>query len=153
VADRLGFDIAPRAHPASVEAPPGAGAGARLAGRFALLTAVFTLLWAAPVGLVLATVGPRPFADVAVFFTQAAFVTFGGAYAVLPFVAQGAVAPYGWLSRAEMVHASPGGNDAGAADPGHPVRRLLRRLERGIAGQAGGLTRWPPARARRSPPG
>ena len=54
--------------------------------------------------MILASAGTRPFADVAIFFTQAAFVTFGGAYAVLPFVAQGAVAHYGWLSRAEMVH-------------------------------------------------
>ena len=76
----------------------------RAAWRVAGLTAIFALLWAAPVVLVLTLVGLRPFADVAVFFTQAAFVTFGGAYAVLPFVAQGAVAHYAWISRAEMVH-------------------------------------------------
>ena len=37
------------------------------------------------------------------FFTKAAFLTFGGAYAVLPYVFQGAVLTYGWLSPAEMI--------------------------------------------------
>jgi chromate transporter len=37
------------------------------------------------------------------FFTKAAFLTFGGAYAVLPYVYQGAVLNYGWLSPAEMI--------------------------------------------------
>jgi chromate transporter len=37
------------------------------------------------------------------FFTQAALLTFGGAYAVLPFVTQAAVVHYGWLSAAQMM--------------------------------------------------
>lgn len=37
------------------------------------------------------------------FFTQAALLTFGGAYAVLPYVVQGAVVQYGWLSSAQMM--------------------------------------------------
>jgi chromate transporter len=37
------------------------------------------------------------------FFTLAALVTFGGAYAVLPFVASAAVNHYGWLSAQDMV--------------------------------------------------
>jgi len=37
------------------------------------------------------------------FFTKAALVTFGGAYAVLPYVYQGAVEQYGWLSGAQMI--------------------------------------------------
>jgi chromate transporter len=37
------------------------------------------------------------------FFTQAALVTFGGAYAVLPFVTQAAVGQYGWLTAAQMM--------------------------------------------------
>ncbi|MBI1243457.1 MAG: chromate efflux transporter [Alphaproteobacteria bacterium] len=72
--------------------------------RFARLAVTFGLLWAAPVALVLATVGTRPFADVAELFTKAAFVTFGGAYAVLPYVADAAVNLYGWLSPAEMLN-------------------------------------------------
>ena len=37
------------------------------------------------------------------FFTKAALVTFGGAYAVLPYVYQGGVEQYGWLSGAQMI--------------------------------------------------
>lgn len=51
-----------------------------------------------------AAVGAEPFDDVAELFTTAAFVTFGGAYAVLPFVAERAVETYDWLSRGEMVN-------------------------------------------------
>ena len=83
---------------AQVAAPVAPGAVRRWAG----LTGLFLVLWAAPVGLVVLLAGARPFADVALFFTEAAFVTFGGAYAVLPFVAKAAVSHYGWLSRAEM---------------------------------------------------
>ena len=37
------------------------------------------------------------------FFTKAALVTFGGAYAVLPYVYQGGVEQYGWLSGSQMI--------------------------------------------------
>ncbi len=37
------------------------------------------------------------------FFTKAALLTFGGAYAVLPYVYQGAVGHYGWLTPAQMI--------------------------------------------------
>ncbi len=37
------------------------------------------------------------------FFTEAALLTFGGAYAVLPYVTQAAVSQYGWLSAAQMM--------------------------------------------------
>jgi len=37
------------------------------------------------------------------FFTKAALLTFGGAYAVLPYVYQGGVEHYGWLSAAQMI--------------------------------------------------
>ena len=104
VADRLGWTIAPRAHAAEGPVALAPANWPRIARRFAGYTLLFAVLWAAPVALALASAGPRPFADVAIFFTQAAFVTFGGAYAVLPFVAQGAVEHYAWLSRPEMVH-------------------------------------------------
>ncbi len=104
LADRLNLPIAPAAHPVTSEAASSPVAWRSVAVRFALYTLLFAVLWCAPVGAALLLAGPRPFADVAVFFTQAAFVTFGGAYAVLPFVAHGAVAQYGWLSRYEMVH-------------------------------------------------
>jgi chromate transporter len=60
--------------------------------------------WAVPVGVVVAWVGRDSiFADMAMFFTGAALVTFGGAYAVLAYVAQKAVQLYGWLTPSEMI--------------------------------------------------
>jgi chromate transporter len=60
--------------------------------------------WAVPVGAVVALAGRDSiFADMAVFFTGAALVTFGGAYAVLAYVAQKAVQVYGWLTPSEMI--------------------------------------------------
>jgi chromate transporter len=103
IAERYGVTIGAAGHAVEGSKPLSADWG-RIGRRFALYTILFALLWAAPVALALGNAGPRPFADVALFFTEAAFVTFGGAYAVLPFVAQGAVEHYGWLSRPEMVH-------------------------------------------------
>jgi chromate transporter len=62
------------------------------------------VLWVTPV-VVLALVLGRDsvFVDQGRFFGGTALVTFGGAYAVLSFVAQRAVEVYGWLSPAEMV--------------------------------------------------
>ncbi|MEM1267839.1 MAG: chromate efflux transporter [Pseudomonadota bacterium] len=48
--------------------------------------------------------GAEPFRDVAALFTTAAFVSFGGAYALLPYVAERAVETYGWLTAAEMLN-------------------------------------------------
>jgi chromate transporter len=45
----------------------------------------------------------KSLADMAEFFTSAALVTFGGAYAVLPYVTQAAVEKYQWLSTAQMM--------------------------------------------------
>jgi chromate transporter len=62
------------------------------------------IAWAVPVGAVLAVEGRDSiFADMALFFTGAALVTFGGAYAVLAYVAQQAVQVYGWLTPSEMI--------------------------------------------------
>lgn len=84
------------------QAPPAAPPPHRL-GRLAGLVALFVGLWAVPVGAVLLAFGTQPFADIARLFTTAAFVTFGGAYAVLPYVADAAVNDYAWLSTAQMV--------------------------------------------------
>jgi chromate transporter len=102
--DRLGFPLGAAGHGAMIDAQAPPVRWRDMLTRFLLYSLVFAALWAGPVALVLAWAGPRPFADVAVFFTKAAFVTFGGAYAVLPFVAQAAVGQFGWLSPAEMVH-------------------------------------------------
>jgi len=62
------------------------------------------LAWGAPVGAVAVLTGRGSvFTDQALFFSGAALVTFGGAYAVLAYVAQQAVAVYGWLAPGEMV--------------------------------------------------
>src|SRR4051812_26294315 len=68
------------------------------------LLSVFLLLWAAPVvALVLWRGGGDVLVDEALFFTGAAFVTFGGAYSVLSYIADVAVNGYGWLTADQMV--------------------------------------------------
>lgn len=68
------------------------------------IAAAFLLLWLAPVAVLLALLGPDDiFARIAVFFSQMAVVTFGGAYAVLAYVAQEAVETYNWLAPGEML--------------------------------------------------
>lgn len=65
--------------------------------------AVWSIIWAAPLALVLATVGRKHVLwDIGLFFSQLAIVTFGGAYAVLAYMAQEAVQGFGWLSAGEM---------------------------------------------------
>ena len=59
------------------------------------------LVWLVPLSLLLLAGGLV--ADLAGFFTLAALVTFDGAYAVLPFVADAAVNHFGWLSPDDMV--------------------------------------------------
>jgi chromate transporter len=64
---------------------------------------VWSIIWLAPMLLVLTTVGPdHVLWDIGVFFSQLAIVTFGGAYAVLAYMAQEAVQGFGWLSAGEM---------------------------------------------------
>ncbi len=65
--------------------------------------AVWLLIWAAPLALVLVTLGDQHVLwKIGVFFSQLAVVTFGGAYAVLAYMAQQAVDGFGWLSAGEM---------------------------------------------------
>ncbi|MCC7272126.1 MAG: chromate efflux transporter [Alphaproteobacteria bacterium] len=67
-------------------------------------SAVWLALWLVPVALLFATLGSGDvFSQIAVFFSQMAVVTFGGAYAVLAYVAQQAVDGYGWLRPGEML--------------------------------------------------
>lgn len=68
------------------------------------ISAVFLVIWLSPVALLFAALGPaNVFAEIAGFFSVMAVVTFGGAYAVLAFVAQEAVQNYGWLAAGEML--------------------------------------------------
>ena len=115
------------------------------------ITAVFLALWLVPVALLYFGLGGgNVFSDIAVFFSKMAVVTFGGAYAVLAYVAQQAVDNYGWVTAGEMLdglgmaESTPGplimvtqfvGFLAAWRDPGglHPL----------LAGTLGGLlTTW-----------
>jgi chromate transporter len=72
--------------------------------RSLIVLAVGLGLWLGPVVALLAGLGPENvFVQEGIFFSTAAVVTFGGAYAVLAFVAQQAVDVYGWLAPAEML--------------------------------------------------
>ena len=62
------------------------------------------VLWAVPMGLLTLACGwDHTLTQMAWFFTKASLLTFGGAYAVLPYVYQGAVGHYGWLSPTQMM--------------------------------------------------
>ncbi len=112
---------------------------------------VWGVLWLLPVAVLLLTLGKdNTFSRIALFFTEMAVVTFGGAYAVLAYVAQQAVEHYHWLRPGEMLdglgmaETTPGplimvtqfvGFMAAYRDPGalHPM----------LAGTLGGLlTTW-----------
>src|SRR3954467_1442710 len=61
------------------------------------ISAIFLALWLGPVLILILTLGTADtFSQIAVFFSKMAVVTFGGAYAVLAYVAQQAVETYGW---------------------------------------------------------
>jgi chromate transporter len=69
------------------------------ARRLAVLLLVGLTLWGGTLLLL-----PTPvLRDMGLFFSQAALVTFGGAYAVLPYVYQGGVETYGWLTGPQMI--------------------------------------------------
>ena len=73
-------------------------------GRLARVLLAGALLWVLPLGLLIAIWGwESPLAQMGWFFTKAALLTFGGAYAVLPYVYQGAVIHYGWLTPTQMI--------------------------------------------------
>lgn len=68
------------------------------------ITAVLLVLWLTPTALLVMMFGTGDvFSKIAIFFSQMAVVTFGGAYAVLAYVAQAAVETYGWLQPGEML--------------------------------------------------
>jgi chromate transporter len=68
------------------------------------VSGVWLALWLVPVVAIVATLGPADvFSQIAIFFSKMAMVTFGGAYAVLAYVAQQAVENYGWLKPGEML--------------------------------------------------
>ncbi|WP_238272991.1 MULTISPECIES: chromate efflux transporter [Methylobacterium] len=72
--------------------------------RTLLTAAIWGALWLLPVAAIVGLVGSgEVFGQIALFFSKMAMVTFGGAYAVLAYVAQQAVGHFGWLRPGEML--------------------------------------------------
>jgi chromate transporter len=72
--------------------------------RLVLTLVVGVAMWAGVMGLLVLHSGTNgTLAQMAWFFTKAALLTFGGAYAVLPYVYQGAVTKFGWLNAQQMI--------------------------------------------------
>jgi chromate transporter len=68
------------------------------------VSSVWLLLWVVPVAALLIGLGQaNVFSQIALFFSKMALVTFGGAYAVLAYVAQQAVEHYHWVAPREML--------------------------------------------------
>src|SRR5205823_9327431 len=93
-----GFYSAPRGAAAAVTPVPGRWRHAALA------TASGLALWWAPIAVAAAVLGAsHVLVDIGLFFSKLAVVSFGGAYALLAYMAQQAVETYGWMSAPEMV--------------------------------------------------
>ena len=72
--------------------------------RLTRVLVVCAALWLIPIGLLFASLGwSHALTQMGWFFTKAAFLTFGGAYAVLPYVYQGAVESFAWLTPTQMM--------------------------------------------------
>ena len=85
------------------DTPTPAHARFSLSGLVKVLT-IGLLLWLVPMALLLLTQGwEHTLTQMAWFFTKAALLTFGGAYAVLPYVYQGGVEQFGWVTAAQMI--------------------------------------------------
>jgi len=98
----------PPGDPEHLALPAAGSAGSRPAyppvGRAIRIVALFAALWALPVAGLWLWRGPGDvLVKEALFFTEAALVTFGGAYAVLSYIAYVAVSHYHWLSAPQMV--------------------------------------------------
>jgi len=73
-------------------------------GRALRVLSLWLLLWLGPVAILVAGLGMESvFVKEGIFFSKAAVVTFGGAYSVLPYIAQEAVNTYAWLNPREML--------------------------------------------------
>lgn len=90
------------------ESQPVASSGStpiRPLSRTLLVGVVGLSLWLGPVVAIVSTLGRTSvWSNISLLFSQAAVVTFGGAYSVLAYVAQQAVEVHGWLTPPEMLH-------------------------------------------------
>lgn len=85
-------------------ASPAAAAPAQPSRGTLSTAAAWAAVWAAPVVLSLAALGPdHTITRIGVFFSKLALVTFGGAYAVLAYLRQQAVEVEGWLTAPQMI--------------------------------------------------
>ncbi|HNJ75213.1 MAG TPA: chromate efflux transporter [Azospira sp.] len=85
------------------DTPPPAHARFRMS-RLVIVAVAGACLWLLPMGVLTMALGwGHTLTQMGWFFTKAALLTFGGAYAVLPYVWQGAVVHYGWLSPTQMI--------------------------------------------------
>jgi chromate transporter len=71
--------------------------------RSLFLILVFGALWIIPIGGLIAFTSNGVFVTEGLFFTKAAFLTFGGAYAVLAYIAQAGVEQFAWLTGPQMI--------------------------------------------------
>lgn len=72
--------------------------------KLAIIAGIGALLWLLPMGVLVLSQGwGGTLTQMGWFFTKAALLTIGGAYAVLPYVYQGAVGTYGWLTPTQMI--------------------------------------------------
>lgn len=72
--------------------------------RLVWIVIVGGFLWGIPMATLYLSLGwGHPFTQMSWFFTKAALLTFGGAYAVLPYIYQGAVTHYQWLTPTQMI--------------------------------------------------
>jgi chromate transporter len=67
------------------------------------LVLAFVVLWGGPILMLYLFSSAPVFFKEGLFFTKAAFLTFGGAYAVLPYIAQAGVEQYAWLTGPQMI--------------------------------------------------
>src|SRR5262249_59349312 len=98
-------------------------AGASLAATLRTI-AVWLAIWILPLLGIAAGFGPRHIlAQLGLFFSKLAVVTFGGAYAVLGYMSQDVVAKHGWLTAGQMLD----GVGTARATPGPPPLRTQVR--------------------------
>lgn len=109
------------------------------AGRAARILGIGLVLWFTPVAVVAVLTGVGSvFTTQGLFFSGTAVVTFGGAYAVLAFVAQRAVEVYGWLSAGDMIR----GLSLAETTPGPLIMVLQFVGFLGAFHNPGGLDPW-----------
>ena len=94
--------------------------------------ALWLAIWWGPLLALTWLSGPQILTDLGWFFSKLAVVTFGGAYAVLAYMAQDVIGLHGWLTAGAMMgRTGSGGNNTRPSDPRHAICRLSVRLRAG----------------------